>query len=309
MKTIDIICIGEILIDFIGQEINRTLEETNGFSKYLGGSPINVAMNASALGMKSLVVASCGKDGLGDFMIRKLHENQIDIRHVYQSEILPTSIILVSKSTETPEFIAYREADFHIMIPQLPDAVLSEAKIFHTTCFALSRDPARQTILNRAKKAKQLGLQISIDINFSEKIWPNREEAKKVLTDYLSNNPLVKISEDDCTRFFGKERSEEYIFNFFHDLGATTICYTKGKEGVTVSCKKEGVFSQKANLVKEVKDATGAGDAFWTGFLYARLHGYSIENCITIAQKLAVLKLQNIGGLPKEIDFNSYLSV
>jgi fructokinase len=34
--------------------------------------------------------------------------------------------------------------------------------------------------LASAKKAKALGLQTSIDINFSERIWPDREEAKEV---------------------------------------------------------------------------------------------------------------------------------
>jgi sugar/nucleoside kinase (ribokinase family) len=45
----------------------------------------------------------------------------------------------------------------------------------------LSKNPARTTILASAKKAKALGLQTSIDINFSERIWPDREEAKEVL--------------------------------------------------------------------------------------------------------------------------------
>jgi fructokinase len=309
VKAIDIICIGEILIDFIGQDLNLGIEETNSYQRFLGGSPTNVAINAAHLGMKSVLVASCGNDGLGDFMIKKLHESKVDSTSIYQSEILPTSVIFVSKSTETPDFIAYREADFHIMVSQLPDEVIAKAKIFHTTAFGLSRNPARQTILNRAKKAKQLGLQLSIDINFSEKIWPDREEAKKVLTEYLFYDPLVKLSEDDCTRFFGKEKSEDSIFNYFHELGAQTICYTKGKDGVTVSCKKEGMLFQKATIIKEVKDATGAGDAFWTGFLYAKLQGHTIENCLTIAQKLAALKLQNIGGLPQDVDYKEYLKI
>ena len=79
------------------------------------------------------------------------------------------------------------------MDDQLPDEIIKQAKIFHTTCFALSKNPARTTILKKAKKAKQLGLKLSIDINFSEKIWPNREEAKEVLKEYLANDPSCKI--------------------------------------------------------------------------------------------------------------------
>ncbi|MGL4384288.1 MAG: PfkB family carbohydrate kinase, partial [Flavobacterium sp.] len=52
----------------------------------------------------------------------------------------------------------------------------------------------------------------------------------------------------------------------------------------------------------------GAGDAFWTGFLYAQLQQKSFEETLVIAQKLAVLKLQHLGGLPNDVDIVSYLN-
>lgn len=305
MKTIDILCIGEVLIDFIGHEMNTSIEKSKDYHRFLGGSPTNVAVNASRIGLKSMLVASCGNDGLGDYIFRKLKSNQIDVASIKKIDTEPTSIILVSKSTQTPDFIPFRQADCHITMDQLPDELIDKAKIFHTTCFALSKDPARKTILNRAKKAKELGLQLSIDLNFSERIWPNREEAEKVIKDYLLNDPLLKISEDDCYRFFNTIHSEEFIFDYFHNLGVTTICLTKGKNGVVVSDINQGLFFQEAIQIDEVKDTTGAGDAFWTGFLYAQIKGKDIENSISIAQKLASIKLQNIGKLPDFIELEN----
>ena len=216
MKTIDIISIGEVLIDFIGHEVNTSINKTKDYHRFLGGSPTNVAVNASRLGLKTVLVASCGQDGLGDYIVRKLKSNHVNTDHIKKSDAAPTSVIFVSKSTDTPDFIAYRQADCEIYEDQLPDGIIESAKIFHTTCFALSKNPARQTILNRARKAKELGLKLSIDINFSEKIWPDREEAKLILKEYLANDPLVKLSEDDCYRLFAETKSEEYIFDYFH---------------------------------------------------------------------------------------------
>ncbi len=307
MKTIDIISIGEIVIDFIGHEMNRSINRTKDYHRYLGGSPTNVAVNASRLGLNALLVATCGQDGLGDYLVRKLKSNKVILDSIQKSQIHPTSVIFVSKSTETPDFIAYRQADCQIEVQQLPDTVLANAKIFHTTCFALSQNPARSTILNRATKAKELGLKLSIDINFSEKIWPNREEAIAVLKEYLSNDPLVKLSEDDCYRLFSEQKSEDFIFDYFHGLGVTTICLTKGKNGVVVSDKTKGIIRQNALEVDEIKDTTGAGDAFWTGFLYAQLQYYTLDESITIAQKLAAIKLQNIGQLPDNIGIDQII--
>ncbi|AWM13974.1 carbohydrate kinase [Flavobacterium sediminis] len=302
MKTIDIICIGEVLIDLIGHQMNTSINRTKDYHRFLGGSPTNVAVNASKIGLKPLLVASCGQDGFGDYIIRKLKSNSIDMSSIKKVNTEPTSVIFVSKSTDTPDFIPYRQADCNITIEQLTDDSIEKAKVFHTTCFALSKNPARETILNRAKKAKELGVQLSIDINFSERIWPDREEAKQVLSYYLSNDPLVKLSEDDCYRLFAEVKSETFIFDYFHNLGVTTICLTKGKKGVVVSDLKKGLFFQEAIYVKEVKDTTGAGDAFWAGFLYAQINKKTIEESVTIAQKLASIKLQNIGNLPNDID-------
>ena len=307
-KTIDIICIGEVLVDFIGHEMNTSINRTKDFHRFLGGSPTNVAVNASRLGLKSLLVASCGQDGLGDYIVRKLKSNNVITTQIRKSDTAPTSVILVSKSTNTPDFIPYREADCEIFEEQLPDEIIAKAKIYHTTCFALSKNPARETILNRAKKAKELGVQLSIDINFSERIWPNREEAKQVIKEYLSNDPLVKLSEDDCYRLFAEVKSEEYIFEYFHALGASTICLTKGKNGVVVSDVDHGMFFQEAIPIDEIKDTTGAGDAFWTGFLYAQLSHKTLEESVTIAQKLASIKLQNVGRLPDDININDLIA-
>jgi fructokinase len=306
-KSIDIISIGEVLIDFIGHEVNTSINRTKDYHRFLGGSPTNVAVNATRLGLKSVLVASCGQDGLGDYVVRKLKSNNVITSQIRKSETLPTSVIFVSKSTETPDFIPYRQADCEIYESQLPDDIIAKSKIFHTTCFALSKNPARDTILNRAKKARELGLKLSIDINFSERIWSDREEAKIVLQEYLKNDPLVKLSEDDCYRLFAEVKSEDYIFDYFHHLGASTICLTKGKNGVAVSDLNQGLFFQKAIQIDEVKDATGAGDAFWTGFLFAQIENKNINDCITIAQKLASIKLQNVGKLPDNINIKKII--
>lgn len=307
-KTIDIICAGEVLIDFIGHEMNTSINRTKDYHRFLGGSPTNVAVNATRLGLKSVLVATCGEDGLGEYIVRKLKSNHVITSQIRKSETHPTSVIFVSKSTSTPDFIPYREADCQIEQSQIPNDLLESAKIFHTTCFALSKNPARTTIVESAKRAKSLGLQTSIDINFSERIWPDREEAKEVLRDYLSTNPLVKLSEDDCYRLFVEAKTEDFIFDYFHGLGASTICLTKGKDGVVLSNIDSGMFHQKALPVEDIKDTTGAGDAFWTGFLYAQLLNKNFEETITIAQKLAVLKLQNVGRLPEGIDIQEYLN-
>ncbi len=51
-----------------------------------------------------------------------------------------------------------------------------------------------------------------------------------------------------------------------------------------------------------VVDATGAGDAFWAGFLAALLDGHPLERCACFARELVGMKLTRVGPLPASLN-------
>lgn len=307
VREIDILCVGEIVIDFIGHQSGVMINETRDYHRYLGGSPMNVAMNSSRLGLKAAMVATLGNDGLADYVFKRLEETTIIKDYIKKKKKKPTSVILVSKTDGTPDFIPFREADCCISEDQISKELLINSKIFHTTCFALSRKPAQDTILKKAKEAYQLGCKLSIDVNYAKKLWKSQTKAFEIIKAYCKYNPLVKISEDDMSRLFERRMEHEEIFDFFHSEGVDVVCLTLGSNGVKLSRKGEKVIQLPAVKVDKIMDATGAGDAFWSGFLFAYLNGHSMENCLEVALKLAALKLQNVGRLPDNINILSQL--
>lgn len=302
MDKIDLLCVGEVLVDFIGHQTGVLINETRDYHRYLGGSPTNVAMNVSRLGLNVKLVATVGKDGFGAYIFDKLAGFGVDTTHISTLDNKSTSVIFVSRSSGTPDFLPYREADCCIYEEQISDETLARTKIFHTTCFALSKNPAQETILKKAEAAYNLGCKLSIDVNYAKKLWNSQEEAFKVIKAYCKFNPLIKISEDDMSRLFEVELEHDAIFKFFHDEGADTVCLTLGSKGAKLSQKGKKVIELPAIKIEEVADATGAGDAFWSGFLFAYIKEKSVEESIDIALKLAALKLQNVGQLPDDIN-------
>lgn len=307
MKNIDILCVGEIVVDFIGHQTGELINNTRDYHRYLGGSPANVAMNSARLGIKSAMVATVGKDGFGEYIFDKLKVVGVNTNYIKTIKNKPTSVIFVSKTDSTPDFIPFRKADSHISEDQISTALLSETNIFHTTCFALSKNPAQTTILKKAEEAFNLGCKLSIDVNYAEKLWDSQDEALKVIKSYCKFNPLVKISEDDMLRLFGQKLPHKDIFNFFHSEGVDTVCLTLGSSGVKLSQKNKDLIQLPAIQIDVVQDATGAGDAFWSGFLFAYIKEKPIEKCLEVALQLAALKLQNVGRLPDNINILSEL--
>ena len=306
-REIDILCVGEVLIDFIGHQSDVLIDNTRDYHRYLGGSPTNVALNASRLGLHAAMVATCGEDGFGDYIFKRFEEANVNIVSLRKIKEKPTSIIFVSRSKATPDFIPYREADVQILDKQISTNTLANTRIFHTTCFALSKNPAQSTILQKATEAFKLGCKLSIDVNFSENIWPSREDAICVILSYCKLNPLVKISDDDMFRLFGKTLPYQQIFQFFHDAGVDIVCLTLGAKGVVLSQKNQEPIELPAIKIEKILDTTGAGDAFWSGFLFAYIQQKPMKECLEVALKLAALKLQNVGRLPDQINILSKL--
>lgn len=297
-----LLSVGELLADLIGHHVSNSLLDAQDFRRYQGGSPANMATNMARLGNPTALVSCVGNDNIGRYLTRQIEESGVDTQFITYDPLAPTSIVLVSRTAGTPDFVAYRHADCRIQPEQLPDSLLAQAHLFHTTCFALSQQPAQDVIVDAAKRAKAAGCQVTIDTNYAPSIWPDRDQAWRVISDYCSAGALVKISEDDAERLYGGPQTPEKVLADFHKMGATLICLTLGPNGSLVSYDGGAKQSRIPGKKIDVVDVTGAGDAYWAGFLTAYLDGYAPGNCAHAGAALAKMKLTRQGPLPDKVD-------
>ncbi|HAT67664.1 MAG TPA: carbohydrate kinase, partial [Flavobacteriaceae bacterium] len=90
-KEIDIVCVGETLIDFIGEQTEEPIKNTKDYHRYLGGSPTNVAMNMARLGAHVEMIATVGKDGFGDYIVTRLKEAEVGVHYITETSEKPTT--------------------------------------------------------------------------------------------------------------------------------------------------------------------------------------------------------------------------
>ena len=297
-----LLAVGELLADFIGTELTDNISTAECFQRFQGGSPANLAANMARLGSDTSIVACVGNDNLGKYLVERVRETGVDTTHIAISKQEPSSIVVVARSRQTPDFIAYRMADRMIEPQHISDELLSQSAIFHTTCFALSQNPAQKTIIDAAQRAAQISCQLSIDLNYAPTIWPDRGEAMHAIAAYLKNGALAKMSEDDAERLYDRAISPQEAIADLHRMGASVVCFTLGGRGSIISHengqKTIEIPAQKIDVV----DATGAGDAYWAGFLTAFCDKKDIETCAKAGVNMAVLKLTTMGPLPAKVD-------
>ncbi len=301
-----IIAIGELLVDLISDDYVDDFRRATTFRRIAGGSPANVAMNLARLGCPSDLIATIGKGGAGDFVLAALKEAGVNGAHV-RRVAAPTTLVLVTKSQGTSDFEVYRSADCHITAEQLSRAGLDGAGVVHTTAFALSKQPARTAILGAMEAAAGGGSRLSIDFNYADKVWGgDRSAALRCLRTVAGRGALLKFSDVDYERLFDEPVGDPAgAAGRLLGMGASVVCLTLGARGVYLLTSEEG--RQLPARPVDVVDTTGAGDAFWSGFLAAYVQGYPPYDCAVCGRSLAERKLTRLGPVTERLEVTDLL--
>lgn len=297
---IDVLAIGETLVDFISLEETDSLREAYTFRKYLGGSPANIAVYVAKLGGRSAIISKTGIGAFGQFLKAELRRAGVMTDYLVMDHLVHTTFVFVSHTKGTPDFEASRNGDYKLEPKEVEEDAIERAKVVHASTFALSREPCRSAIERAFQLAKEYGKIISLDPNYSPQIWPDYREAMEVVPRVLSYATITKPSLDDAARLFGRGKAPEEYVEIFHGMGPKIVVLTMGSDGILLS--KEGKITQIPARPIEVVDATGAGDSFWAGFLVALLDGNSLERCALFAREIVERKLTTVGPLPDTID-------
>ncbi|CAI3713063.1 ATP-dependent 6-phosphofructokinase [Clostridium neonatale] len=291
-KNIDVFTIGELLIDMISDDYSDNFQCDN-YTKHFGGSPANIAMNVKSLGANSAIASSVGKDGLGDFLIKHLEENNINTDYISRVDY-STSMVLVTKSKTTPIPIFYRGADYNLPFNSNLKEAIKNSKIIHFSCWPISQKFSRDTIEKIIIEARKNDILIGFDPNYHEMIWEDGHDGVRYIKDLINKVDIIKPSEIDAERIFGQDTPENHVKNFI-DLGAKLVIMTLGKDGAIVSNGIETIkFETQA---KDVVDTTGAGDAFWSGFYASIIKGYSIREALNLGFAVSAYKLKYLGAV------------
>ncbi|MGF1470187.1 MAG: carbohydrate kinase family protein [Rubrobacteraceae bacterium] len=300
-EPIELLSVGETLVDFISVEQTDWLRNATTFRRYLGGSPANIAVNVSKLGGRSAVISKTGIGAFGKFIKSELQRHGVSTDYLVMDHRTRTTVAFVSSTSGKPDFEIARSGDYRLQPEEISEEPISQARVVHASTFALSREPCRSAIRKVFKLAREQGKTVSFDPNYSQRIWPHHKEAHGVIKEMYQYVDITKPSLDDAGRIFGREFEPEEYIEMFHDMGAKTVILTLGEEGLLISDDGHLIGHVPSRPV-EVKDATGAGDSFWAGFIIALLDGNSLERCALFAREIVERKLARVGPLPLEID-------
>ncbi len=277
MKNLDVIALGELLIDFTENGFSANgnpLLEANP-----GGAPCNVLAMLQNLGKKTAFIGKVGKDAFGDYLKDTVCQAGIDVTNLIQDATVPTTLAFVHTAADGDRsFSFYREpgADMMLSESEIDYSQISDAKIFHFGTLSMTHDGVRAATIKAVDYAKEHGLLLSFDPNYRPLLWKEEETAKEMIRYGCSVCDILKISDDEITFITGKDTVEEAIPVFVRMYQPKLMCVTCGKHG-SIAIYKDMRVACDAVLRPDTIETTGAGDTFMGCMLnYVLEHG--IEN-------------------------------
>src|SRR5690606_38897462 len=127
----DIVTLGELLVDMFPAELGRRLADVTAFHPKPGGAPANVAVAAARLGAAAAFVGKVGDDAFGHHLIEVLKNEGVETRSMQLDAEARTTMAFIAKpDAHTAEFVFYRNpgADTRLRPEELDRALLQDAR-------------------------------------------------------------------------------------------------------------------------------------------------------------------------------------
>ena len=260
----DVVILGRVGYDLYSEEPHVPLPQVRRFSRYLGGSSANMAVGLSRLGAKVGLISCLGNDSLSEFLVGFLKKENIETAHIQVAPGYLPSLCLteVSPPDSFPQ-VFYR----HDAVDTMLDAYRA---------------------LERAKLA---GRTVVLDVDFRSMSWKSPDEAGLAIrlalpfVDVLIGNQLeLKLAAgvDDLDKAIAKLR----------DAGIPMLVSKLGELGTRVLTPQETVYLPPYKV--DVATTIGAGDGFASGFLYAKLKGHSLTDCLHYGNAAAAIVVSRL---------------
>jgi fructokinase len=263
----DIICLGELLVDMFPSETGKRLSEVPAFIPKPGGGPANAAVAAARLGASCAFIGKVGQDSFGEWLIDTLSNEGVNVDGARFDEEARTTMAFIAKpDVNTAEFVFYRNpgADIRLTPAELDRDLLSATRCLHFGSLSLTHEPARSATREAIETIRGSDALISYDVNYRPSLWESATEAISQAQAMLPLVDLVKVNDDELHLLTGS-RDLETAPRMILDRGPSICIVTMGPEGSHFcTSKASGTVSP---FTVQTVDATGCGDAFIAGLL------------------------------------------
>lgn len=256
--------------------------ELSDYTQAAGGEIATAMVGLRRLGIRTAYAGRFGKEPTGDFGIKSLSDEGVEVRFAEQIEGAVTQIafIVIDERNGERTVIWKRDEKLAYSEDEAPVDAVGLASVLHFT------PHDTRACIRLAKEAKRTGTVVSIDI---DNVFDGIDELL----------PLIDVligSAEFASRVTGDSSPRGGLLKLRERYGCPVVGVTLGEEGSLLLCGDEFVETRGFAVPGGCKDTTGAGDSFRAGLIYGMLSGMSVEESASAANAVAALKCRAVGA-------------
>ena len=281
------------LVDKTKSEMVKS--ETVHFNRNLtsGGSAANTIHGLAMLGVNTGFIGSIGNDELGDFFEKDMEFAGIKTMLSRRNSITGTAVALISQDSERT-FATHLGAAIELGAIDLNPEYFNGFDILYMEGYLI----INKTLVETACRiAKEKNMKIALDLASYNVVDAKLSDFKEIIERYVD---IVFANEEEARSFTGMDpvNALDYISKFC-DVSVIKV----GSEGSWIKRGEEIIKIGTAQV--DLKDTTGAGDLYASGFLYGFANGLDLGKCGLLGSLLAGKVIEIIGARMDESRFNN----
>lgn len=313
MPSIDVVCIGNAIVDIITRCDDKFLEDNQIIKGAMnlidadraellyermgpaietsGGSACNTAAGVAGFGAKTALFAKISNDQLGGIFTHDIRAigTQFESTPLEGNPPTARSMIFVTPDAER-SMNTYLGACVEIGPEDIDEKIVADSKVTYFEGYLW--DPPR------AKNAIQLAAKIAHDNNrivagsLSDSFCVDRYRSEFLELMHNGTVDMIFANEDEAKSLYETGDFDYAIKRLGEDCKLATV--TRGPKGSVVI--SDGVLIEvPGNKIENIVDTSGAGDLYAAGFLYGYTRDLDLETCAKLGNFVAGKIIQQLG--------------
>lgn len=314
-----VVTFGEIMLRLAPPGFLR-FSQTNSFDIIYGGGESNVAVSLANYGIPVSFVTRLPKNDIGECALMEMRKRGVQVDDIIYGGDRLGIYFLETGAVSRGSKVIYDRA--HSAIAEVKVGMIDWEKVFdgagwfHWTGITPAISQGAADVCREAvKKASEMGITISTDLNYRAKLWKYGVEPEKIMTELTSYCDIILGNEEDAEKHFGIKPEGLDITTQGHDIKAEaflSVCqqmmekFPRAKKVITtlrgsisashntwagVMYDGKTLFESPQYQITHIVDRVGGGDSFMGGLIYGLLkYPEDDQNALNFAVAASCLK-------------------
>jgi len=290
---------GELLCEIMRPEPDMPLDKASVFlGPYPSGAPAIFINTVAKLGQPAGIIGGVGRDDFGKCLLERLKGSGVDCSLVREFDDGATGVAFVTYFSNGERRFLFHFPDTPATKATAPEPDrLGKVSYFHIMGCSIMAEPGfGDEIIKLMTSLAASGTKVSFDPNIRPELMQGGHDKIKEVMQYCN---VLLPGREELLMVSGASTIDEALNLCFKNPHLEIIAMKDGARGCTIYTRSES-FTVDVYQV-DVKDQTGAGDAFDAGFICGLIEGLPLQDAAKMATAAAALNTAAFGPMEGDI--------